>query len=82
MAKQTSPKRPYRLYLEEWIAFKSLNQDVMAERMNCSPGTVSKLIAGKMKQNLEWLARFAHALGPDVEVTDLFRHPERPADFD
>jgi transcriptional regulator with XRE-family HTH domain len=75
-------RRPYRLYLAEWIESKGLTQDQMAERMDCSPGTISKLVTGKMKQTPEWLAAIAYALGPDVEVDDLFRHPGAPTQDD
>lgn len=82
MITRIGPRRPYRLYLAEWIEAKGLTQDQIADRMDCSPGTVSKLVTGKMKQTPEWLAAIAYALGPDVEVQDLFRHPASPSQDD
>ena len=76
------PSRPYRLFLAEWLEAKGLTQDQLAGRMVCSPGTVSKLFSGEMKQTTEWLARIAHALGPDVEVRDLFTHPREASEED
>ena len=73
MTKTTCPKRPYRLYVREWITHKELDQADVAEMMECEPGTLSKLISGKMNWTAEWLARAAHAL--NIEVVDLFRHP-------
>lgn len=82
MVTRIGGRRPYRIYLAEWIESKGLTQDQMAARMDCSPGTVSKLVGNKMARTPEWLARFAYALGPDVEVHDLFRDPDRPSPGD
>lgn len=82
MIERIGRKRPYRLYLREWADSRGLSGDDLAGRMDCTPGTVSKLINGKMKQTPEWLARFADALGTDVEITDLFRHPDAPTQQD
>lgn len=82
MVTRIGGRRPYRIYLAEWIEAKGLTQDQIAARMDCSPGTVSKLVGGKMSQTPEWLARFAYALGPDVEVRDLFHHPATPSPED
>lgn len=74
--------RPYKLFIAEWIEHKHLTQDQVAERIGCSPGTVSKLISGHMKQTPQWLAAIAYALGDEVEVTDLFHHPDQPTQAD
>jgi len=71
-------KHPSRLYIREWIARETptLTQERLAERMECGPGTVSKLLNGQMEMTTGWLANFADAL--DVSVPDLFRNPDAP----
>jgi DNA-binding XRE family transcriptional regulator len=71
-------RHPTRLYIREWIAAEAphITQKTLAERMGCEPGTVSKLLNGKMDMTLEWLASFADAL--DKSVPDLFRDPKAP----
>lgn len=69
-------RHPARLYLKEWIAYRDLEQRHVAERMDIEPGTVSKLINGRMRMTIEYLAGFADAL--DISVSDLFRHPDAP----
>ena len=71
-------RRPFQLFIKEWIEHKNLDQEQVAERIGCSPGTLSKLISGKMRRTDEWLAAIAYALGDEVDVTDLFRHPTTP----
>lgn len=75
-------KRPPPLFLQEWMDKFQLSGEEMAGRMDCSPGTVSKLLNGKMKITEEWKARFVDALGHDVTVPDLYRHPDRPTQED
>lgn len=71
-------KHPARLYIREWMAAQTptLTQKGLAERMECEPGTISKLLNGKMNMTMEWLASFADAL--DRSVPDLFRDPTAP----
>lgn len=69
-------RHPSRLFLKEWISYRDLEQRHVAERMDIEPGTVSKLVNGKMRLTIEYLAGFADAL--DCSVSDLFRHPETP----
>lgn len=73
-------RKQARLFIREWIEFKKLDQRRVAERMDIKDGTVSKLINGHMQMTLTWLAGFADAL--DVEITDLFRDPNRPTQQD
>lgn len=80
MVTRIGPKRPFQLFIKEWIEFKQLDQQRVAERMGCEPGTLSKLISGKMRRTDEWLAAIAYAL--DIDVVDLFRDPERPSPAD
>lgn len=80
MTPRIGPKRPYRLYIREWIKEKNLTQKQVAERMECEEGTLSKLINGKMGRTDDWLASIAHAL--DIDVEHLFRDPKRPTQQD
>lgn len=80
MVKRIGPKKPFRHYISEWMERKKLSQVEVAGRMECEPGTVSKLLSGKMRLSDVWLAGFAHAL--DVEIPDLFRDPNRPTQDD
>lgn len=69
-------KHPSHLYLREWMKHKGLNNSRIAERMDASEGTISKLLNGKMEMTTSWLANFADAL--DISVPDLFLDPKRP----
>jgi transcriptional regulator with XRE-family HTH domain len=71
-------KHPSRLYIREWMARETptLTQELLAGRMDTQPGTVSKLLNGKMEMTTGWLANFADAL--DLSVPDLFRDPSAP----
>lgn len=71
-------KHPSRLFIREWMDRENptLTQKRLAERMNCEPGTVSKLLNGQMEMTTNWLANFADAL--DLAVPDLFRDPKAP----
>jgi hypothetical protein len=55
MIDRIGSKRPSRLYIREWIKKRSLDQKRIAERMNCEPGTVSKLLNGSMEMTTKWL---------------------------
>jgi len=78
MLDRIGSKHPTKLYIREWMAQETptLTQKRLAERMNCEPGTVSKLLSGQMEMTTSWLANFADAL--DVSVPDLFRDPRAP----
>lgn len=76
MIKRIGPSTPARHYLAEWIAQRGLDQKRVAERLDCEPGTVSKLITGKQRLNDVWIARFAKAL--DISPDAVFRDPARP----
>lgn len=80
MVTRIYPRRPPKLYISEWISYRGLNQEQVADRMDCAPGTMSKLVKGHMKATVEWLARIADAL--DIEVQDLFHDPRKPTQQD
>lgn len=73
-------RRPYKLFIREWMEDRGLDNRRIAERMDCAEGTVSKLLNGEMKMTTDWLARFAYAL--DREVIDLYRDPRMPTQAD
>lgn len=70
--------KPPRLYLQEWMKHRGLNQVDLANRLEVgSIGTISKKLAKPEKLTVEWLAKFAWAL--DVEPDRLYRHPDQPS---
>ena len=71
------PKHPFRMFIREWMEYRHIDNERLSERMDCSPGTVSKLLNGGMKMTTEWLTGFANAL--DVAVPDLYRDPNQPS---
>lgn len=76
MVQRIGSKHPSRLFIREWIKARDIDQKRTAERMGCEPGTLSKLLTGKMEMTTFWLAGIADAL--DVSVPDLFRDPDAP----
>ncbi len=76
MVTRIGSKHPSRLYIKEWIKHRDLDQKRTAERMEIEPGTLSKLIAGKMEMTTTYLAGIADAL--DTSVPELFRDPATP----
>lgn len=81
MSRQDIPrigrKRPLRLFITEWMKAKGLTQMDIANRLDInSTGTISKKLAKPEKMSVEWLAAFAYAL--DVDVEQLYYHPDRP----
>jgi len=69
-------KRPVRIYLCEWREFRGLTQEQVAERIGTTKGTISKKENEWQKVDVMWLAAFADAL--NIEVQDLYSHPEKP----
>lgn len=80
MPSRIGRRRPYRLFIREWMEHRGLDNRRIAERMDCTEGTVSKLLNDDMRMTTDWLARFAYAL--DVEVADLYRDPSAPTQAD
>lgn len=77
MIDRIGKQKPYRLFIREWMAEKNKDSKQIADILDRSEGTVSKLLSGKMKMTTEYLAEFAYALG--IEVGDLFLDPKRPS---
>jgi len=70
-------KKPQRLFIREWIEHLGLDQKRVAERMDVTEPTVSRLLSGKRKMTLNYLFAFADAL--NVPVSNLYRDPETPS---
>jgi transcriptional regulator with XRE-family HTH domain len=80
MIERIGPRKPPRLYIREWMRTKKLTQTEMANRLDCSNGTVSKLVTGHMEMTVNWLQGFADAM--QIDPVDLFRDPNTPTQFD
>lgn len=69
-----------RVYLREWREYLDLTQEQVADRIDTTKGTVSRMEINTREPNLGYLAAFAEAI--DREVADLFRDPARPTQDD
>lgn len=81
------PKRPVRLFIQQWMDKLGKNQTDIYNRLadpasekSLSTGTISKKLAKPEKMSVEWLHKIAWAL--DLEVEDLYRDPNRPTQED
>ena len=61
------------IYIREWIEHLGLDQKDLAEPMGTSDSQISRLLTGRRKLSLEWMAIFASAL--NIQVSDLFKPP-------
>lgn len=81
MVVRIGPKNPryMKVYLYEWRTrpknFRTLEQ--VAEMIGTSKSTVQRMEVSTREPNLGYLAAFAEAL--DIEVSDIFRDPNRPS---
>lgn len=68
-----------RVYLKEWREHPrfGLTLEQVADRIGTTKGTVQRMEANTREPNLGYLAAFAEAL--DIEVAEIFRHPDRPS---
>jgi DNA-binding Xre family transcriptional regulator len=69
--------RQDRLFLEEWMAKKAVDDKILAGRLGVARETVTRYRGQPSRLNTEKLAQVAFAL--DIEPEDLWRHPERPS---
>ena len=76
MVERIGRLKPVRYFISEWRDAKGLTQDQLANRIESTKGTISKIERGEMKMSPHWQAVLAHALG--VEPEDLLHHPDRP----
>lgn len=62
------------VFIKDWMNSLRVKGEALAERMNTTPATVSRLINGKRKMTLGWLNAFSKALG--VPVAALLSPPQ------
>lgn len=77
MVTKIKEKVPPHIYLREWRLKRGLAQERLAERVNTNKAQVSNWENGKRRPDSKNQAALADAL--DIEVVDLFRHPDRPS---
>ena len=62
-------------YIREQMKVAGVNQERLADLIDAQSATVSKLLSGRMRLSDIWMIKIADAL--NIEVVDLFRHPDR-----
>jgi transcriptional regulator with XRE-family HTH domain len=70
-------QKPRRVYIREWRESRGLTQQQLAERLDTDSGTVSRYETGKRRLDAPIMNDIAFAL--DVDVPDLYRHPDQPS---
>ncbi|MCF1470580.1 helix-turn-helix transcriptional regulator [Agrobacterium vitis] len=70
-------RRASKIYLKEWLDFRGMTAERLADHLDVSKGTISKLMNGKQRYNQDWMEKIAFALNCDVP--DLYFLPSRPA---
>lgn len=70
----TTPRRPSKVYLKEWLEYRGMSAEHLAGKINASKSVISKLANGRQRYNRDWLEKIAWGL--DCEVAHLFRPPE------
>jgi Plasmid maintenance system antidote protein len=73
MAKAKSDKKPTGIFIEELMEIKRLKKKDLAERMETTDATVSRLLTGERGLDLDWFHRIAKAL--EVPLWQLFQPP-------
>jgi transcriptional regulator with XRE-family HTH domain len=68
---------PARLYFRQWREKRGLTQEQVAERLNTTKATVSRMETGKVQYNRGYLEALALALS--IEPDQLLRDPEQPS---
>lgn len=72
------PRRPRRIYLAEWREARGdLSQERLANRLGVTDVTVSRWENGRVEVSRPVMEAIAEAL--DIDVTDLYRHPDAPS---
>lgn len=69
-------RKPSKIYLKEWLDYRHLTAERLADRLDVNKGQISKLMSGKQRYNQDWLERIAFAL--NCEVQELYREPTAP----
>lgn len=68
-----------RLYLKEHREARGISPEAMAGRLEIERESVYRWEREQRRLNPEKLAAYAHALGDEVQLEDLFRMPGRPS---
>jgi transcriptional regulator with XRE-family HTH domain len=63
-----------KVYLREWMEARGYNGKQLAERIERSTSSISKKLGDPLRIDVEWLYDLARGL--DINVVDLFRHPD------
>jgi len=70
------PKRPRRLtFIKQWREFRDLTQDQLAERLETSKASISRIETGQQAYTQDFLEACAEALRTDP-ASLLMRNPE------
>ena len=69
--------RPFRVFFKEWREHRGLTQEKVADRLDTTKATVSRMESGKTQFNRGYVEALAEAL--DCEPNDLFHPPDRPS---
>ena len=78
MIEAIKSKRPPHIFLREWRKkHEGLSQERLGERIGANKAQVSNWESGERRPSSANQAALADAL--DIEVVDLFRHPDRPS---
>lgn len=77
MPARIGPRKPFRLYIAEWRENRGLSQETLANRLETSGVTISRWETKKRQPDLNALAAIAEAM--DIDVFDLWRHPDQPS---
>lgn len=70
-------KRPPRIFVVEWREARGLTQEQLAGRLGVSSMTVSRWERGAVDMNTGVLSALADAF--DIDMVDLFHHPDQPS---
>ena len=56
---------------------RGLSQEQLAEKMNISRSTISKIESGKFNCSIDYLSKFSYSLGFDLGISDNSNSHER-----
>lgn len=70
--------RRRRTYIAEWRIYRGFTQEGLAERLDTTKATISRIENAKMQYSQDFLEALAHVLG--VHESVLISRPPRPDD--
>ena len=71
------PRQRRRTFFKEWREFRDLSQERLAERLETSVASVSRIESGKQPYTQDYLEALAHAMQTDP-ASLLMRDPSDP----